>query len=288
MSESTFVRGLSTGQVVADRYEVVGANRRGGLSVAFEIKDVGTGDRHELQLFPGNLFETQDQLLEFSASWEPWKRVDSPAVLRVEEVLAVQGAGMALVTALPKGVPLRSRLEDEQSFTPEAAVAIGVQLLRGLDEVHRHGLVHGDVKPTTIFLDGEGADARACLVDGGVTAGLWSAKELGDKTALIGTPYYAPAEQFGGEAPDVQSDLYNVATVMFELIAGRLPWKGSNFLEVFQAKIAPDPPSLAAAASDVELPAGLDAAISGGLHADPKKRWASAAEFLAKLEGGAA
>ncbi len=281
--ESTFAFGLAPGQVVSERFEIVRANRRGGLSVAFEAKDVASGERLEMQLFPGGLFESQAQVQEFAASWDPWTRVASPAVLGVREILAVESAGLVLVTDFPRGESLRARLDREKRLLPHDAVHIGLQLLHGLDEIHGHGLVHGDVKPNTIFVEGKGTETTACMVDGGITSGLWMAKDLGDKTALIGTPYYAPAEQFGGEAPDVQSDLYNVATVLFELVAGELPWKGANFLEVFQAKIGPTPPSLRTAAKGVKVDERLDLAIQGGLRSEPKSRYASAKEFAERL-----
>src|SRR6185295_19899496 len=108
------------------------------------------------------------------------------------------------------------------------------------------GLVHGDIKPSTIYVDAKSKKLGPQLVDGGITPGLWNAKHLGERTALIGTPFYAPVEQFGGESPDVQSDVYNVATVLFEMATGVLPWKGKSFLEVFQAKLQKTPPSMKA------------------------------------------
>jgi len=121
------------------------------------------------------------------------------------------------------------------------------------------------------------------LVDGGITPALWSAKHLGDKTQLIGTPYYAPVEQFGGEAADVQSDIYNLATVLYEAVSGALPWQGKSFLEVFQAKLAPKPPPMKSVAPKVDVPPELEAAILGGLFAKKDARYASAAAFKAKL-----
>jgi serine/threonine-protein kinase len=130
--------------------------------------------------------------------------------------------------------------------------------------------------------DRKGLSAQ--LVDGGVTPGLWNAKHLGDHTALIGTPYYAPVEQFGGDAPDVQSDIYNVDTVLFELVSGTLPWPGSSFLEVFQAKLDRNAPSMAARAPEVDVDAALEEAIVRGLMADRRERYAKASEFRKALE----
>jgi serine/threonine protein kinase len=160
---------------------------------------------------------------------------------------------------------------------------IGQQLLDGLSAIHAADLVHGDIKPHTIHVDPD-KKLATLLVDGGITPALWSVKHLGDKTALIGTPYYAPVEQFGGESPDVQSDIYNVATVLFELVTGVLPWKGKSFLEVFQAKLDKQLPSMKHCAPKVAVPAGLEEAFAGGLAADKGQRYASVDEFRARLK----
>ena len=109
--------------------------------------------------------------------------------------------------------------------------------------------------------------------------GLWSAKHLGDKTALIGTPFYAPVEQFGGEAPDISSDIYNVATVLYELATGVVPWPGQSFLEIFQAKLAPEPSRMRDRAPECEVPAALEEVIKGGLITDRRDRYSDAGTF---------
>ena len=121
-------------------------------------------------------------------------------------------------------------------------------------------------------------------VPGGITSGLWESKHLGDKTALIGTPFYAPVEQFGGDSPDVRSDVYNVATVLYELCTGVVPWPGKSFLEVFQSKLQSRPPRMTERAPGVNVPAALEEAIVGGLIAEARDRYASAEEFAQQLE----
>ena len=284
MSEQPLsVYDLTQGRIVAKRFEVVRPHRQGGLSTAFEVRDRETDDRCEMQLFPSGLFEAEGQAQEFSASWSPWKRVRSPSVLRVREIVPLGGSSLILITDFPEGDALRARLNARKRLPVGDVVRLGVQVLEGLEEIHAHGLVHGDIKPYTIHVRGDGAGLRPTLVDGGITPGLWSAKHLGEKTALIGTPYYAPVEQFGGDSPTVQSDVYNVAAVLFESIAGTLPWRGVSFLEVFQAKLDKRPPSLRRTAPDLKVDEGLEEAIATGCLAERSGRYATAREFRDRL-----
>lgn len=274
---------LSSGNLIDDRFEVVAAHRQGGLSVAFEVREVGTGERRELQFFPPSLFEGEAEVQQFAAAWEPWRRVASEHVLRVHEMLPLGPTSLFLITDFPDGRSLRSVLDSRRRLPVDEVVPLGVQVLDGLSEIHGRGLVHGDVKPMTVYLDGPDDGAQATLVDGGTTYGLWTAKDLGEHTALIGTPYYAPVEQFGGEPPTVQSDLYNVATLLFELATGVQPWRGRTFLEVFQSKLERRVPTVAERAPGVEVPAGFEAAVAGGLEGDLARRYASAREFRDRL-----
>jgi|SRR5262245_4182642 len=275
---------LVKGKKLADRYTIAGPRRQTGFAAVYEATDPA-GARCELSLFPAGLFEKADQAEEFRERLLPWKDVDSAHVLKVREVLSIAG-GLVLITDLPNGEELRVRLDKEKRLTPPELIALGSQLLEGLGRIHGAGLVHGDIKPKTIHVHGKGAKITCQVVDGGITPSLWSAKGLGEKTALIGTPYYAPAEQFGGEAADVRSDIYNLATVLYECAAGVIPWTGSSFLEVFQSKLQ-DAPPMKKRANGVELDSHLEAAILRGCLADRRKRYASAREFQQALAGNA-
>jgi len=274
---------LTPGKTVARRYEVVRPNRQGGFSTAFEVTDRKDGSRCELQLFPSGLFENAGQAEQFRDRLRPWKEIDSEAVLAVRDVLEVDDDTLALITDLPDGEALRARLIRDERLERVEVVAIGRRLLEGLEQVHAKSLVHGDIKPYTIHARGHGPEVRPLLVDGGVTPGLWTAKAVGDKTQLIGTPYYAPIEQFGGDAPDVRSDIYNVATVLYECLTGVVPWAGKSFLEVFQAKLQ-DPLPMAERAPSVKVDGALEEVIRTGCLADRNRRYATAGEFRQALE----
>jgi serine/threonine-protein kinase len=275
---------LAPGKTFAGRFRIVKPRRQTGLAAAFEAEsDAGPC---ELLVFAPSLFEGPAQAAKYKQSWEPWSRVASPHVLRVREVFSPDPTSVVLVTDLPRGSSLRALFEQNGRIPAARVRELGLEILAGLEAIHAAGLVHGDVKPQTIFLESvPGASVpRAVLVDGGITTGLWNAKHLGEHTALIGTPFYAPVEQFGGDSPNVQSDVYNAATVLYELAAGVLPRSGRTIHEILQAKLEKSPPSIESRAPGAQVSARLEAAIAGGLMADRRARYRSAAEFRAALQ----
>jgi len=273
---------LTPGNVLADRYQIQRSFRQGGMSATFIVTDSEAHAERELQVFPSALFDKPSQAVEFAKLLVKWKGIQSDAVLQVRDVVVREEGTLLLVTDVPQGPSLREWIGEHGCMQAAQVVELAQHLLAGLLEVHAAGQVHGDIKPHTIHL--QGGPEEAILVDGGITSGLWSAKHLGDKTALIGTPFYAPVEQFGGESPDIQSDIYNVATVLYELCVGMVPWPGVSFLEIFQAKLEKRPPSMRSRAPQVEVPRGLEEAIIAGLLADRRERYASVHAFLERLD----
>lgn len=272
---------LKEKNLLFDRYRIIRAHRENGMSAAFEVEDEKEGVRRELQAFPASLFEGSRQADSFAASLSRWIELDTPAMVRLRSVDVLGDGAVVMVGDLPKGELLREVASASGPVDPRRVVALGTAILDGLEVAHGMGLVHGDIKPSTIFVDGKGG--APALVDGGVTPGLWAAKHLGTRTALIGTPYYAPIEQFGGDSPDERSDLYNLATVMFELLTGVMPWKGRSYIEVFQSKMQPEAPSMGSMAPDVEVDRTLEAAIAKALRGKRRERHGSAEEFRAAL-----
>ena len=271
---------LTPGKVLGGRFEIQRQSRQGGLSAAFAVRDQTSGADCELQLFPPALFESDDEAGDFARSWEPWKQVGSVALAATLDVVQLDAGNLALITALPAGRSLRALLEEGRRLDEAEALRLGLDLCTGLTELHGMGLAHGDIKPNTIWVaDGEGA-LSPCLVDGGVTAALWSAKHLGEQTALIGTPYYAPVEQFGGSAPDARSDVYNLCTVLYELATGRRTFDTPGLAQLMMAKAQGrfDPPR----SLRPDLPAGMARVLSpAGIEVQVRLHEAAAALLLA-------
>jgi serine/threonine protein kinase len=272
--------------LVLGRYRIGRPVRSGGLSATFQVQDEVAKEPRELTAFPPALFESAAQASDYRKALEAWRKVEHPGVARVFEVLAPAASTIVMISESARGESLADWAKQHSRAAQATVAGLGAHLLDALEAIHSRKLIHGDIKPATINVSA-GKTAQAApqvqLVDGGVTPGLWNAKHLGDRTALIGTPFYAPVEQFGGESPDVASDVYNVAAVLFELATGVLPWPGRSFLEIFQAKLDKQAPSMKKRAPTVEVEPAFELAVQRGLFTDKRQRYASAAQFKAAL-----
>ena len=278
---------LAPGKLVLGRYRVERAARSSGLSATFCVTDETTASTCELTAFPPVLFESASQATDYKKALDQWRKIEHRGVARVLDVLMPAAATIVVISETPRGEPLADWVKARGRPDQAEVASIGVSALEALEAIHSRKLIHGDIKPATLFVgsaSGKTGALEVQLIDGGVTPGLWNAKHLGDRTALIGTPFYAPVEQFGGESPDVASDVYNVAAVLFELATGVLPWPGRSFLEIFQAKLDKQAPSMKKRAPAIEVDPGFEIAVQRGLFADKRQRYGAAAPFKAALQ----
>jgi DNA-binding beta-propeller fold protein YncE len=184
-------------------------------------------------------------------------RLDHPAVVPVFDAREEDGE-LIVAMRLVSGGDLRKRIEANGPLPPAEAVALLGQVADALDAAHAAGIVHRDVKPHNILLEGE----RAYLTDFGL------AKALGDSgvlsgTSVVGTVEYMSPEQWRGEQVGPAADVYSLGCVLYELLTGVVPY--------------------ARRAGDVEpeMPQGLDAVIERAVAPDPGARYATAGELIA-------
>ncbi len=157
--------------------------------------------------------------------------LEHPHVVGVRD-LVVDGNDLALVMDLVRGTDLRTRLERERRLAPEAAVAIVADVADGLAAAHAARIVHRDVKPENVLLDmqgalGPGGAHPALLTDFGI-ARLVDSPRHTRATKVIGTPDYLAPEIIEGLPPRASVDVYALATVLYELLAGFTPFGGGH------------------------------------------------------------
>ena len=198
----------------------------------------------------------------------------APSTVTIFDVGEHGGRPYIVMEYLPGG-SLADRLEREGAQPVGRSLDWLDQAAAALDAAHAHGIVHRDVKPANLLLDG---DERIKVADFGVA----SAADLGSFTeagTVVGTAGYLAPEQARGERATPASDLYALAVVAFELLTGKRPFeRESSTAEAIAHVSAPIPP---ASASNPMLPPVLDDVLARGLAKEPEHRFSSAAELVA-------
>jgi serine/threonine-protein kinase len=211
-----------------------------------------------------------------------YREAETAASLRHEHILSVLEYGEwqglpYMVMPLATGGTLRRRIADESGQFPFAATAAyAVQLASALDYAHEHGIVHCDVKPSNVLLDGQG---RLLLADFGIAHLYRPSSILADTTVtltahgeVIGTPAYMAPEQFKGQRIGPAADIYALGVVLYLLAVGRLPFEGATPVAVGMAHLRETP--LSPCLYRPDLPAPAAAAILSALEKDPRRRTA--------------
>ncbi|GAA2616748.1 serine/threonine-protein kinase [Streptomyces axinellae] len=184
-----------------------------------------------VKLLREDLASDQDLVERFVQERSALLCLDHPRVVGVRD-LVVDGNDLALVMDLVRGTDLRTRLEHERRLAPLAAAAIAADIADGLAAAHAAGIVHRDVKPENVLLDalapeGPGGAPPALLTDFGV-AKLIDSPSRTRATSIIGTPDYLAPEIVEGLPPRASVDIYALATVLYELLAGFTPFGGGH------------------------------------------------------------
>jgi serine/threonine protein kinase/Tfp pilus assembly protein PilF len=180
------------------------------------------------------------------------------------------------------GGSLRERMDQDGPLGLSDVMRIAEDAGAGLDFAHRNGFVHRDVKPENILF----ADGHAVLGDFGVAracaAPLAGVEVVTDAGIAVGTPEYMSPEQASGETNlGTASDVYSLACVVYEMLAGHPPLRGKGARATMAKQVVEVPPPIRGLRP--EVPAAVEQALARGLAKDPEQRYATAAEFIAAL-----
>ena len=205
-------------------------------------------------------------------------RLNHPNIVGVHDVVAHEGR-QAVVMQLVDGKSLRQLLDSQKRLGPELTIHIGAAIAGALDEAHRNGFVHRDVKPGNILVT---SDGRVLLTDFGIAKGLQPGDEdLTSDNVMMGTAKYLSPEQVRGRRLDGRADLYSLALVLYECLAGRVPFLGETDADTALARLQRDPTDLGHLRPT--LPIGLVNLIHKTLARNPAHRPQTGSDLRASL-----
>jgi serine/threonine-protein kinase len=205
-------------------------------------------------------------------------QLNHPNIVAVYDAIEDNGR-QAVVMQLVNGKSLRQLLDEQKKLSPELTIHIGSCVAGALDAAHQAGMVHRDVKPGNILIT---PDGRVLLTDFGIAKGLEpSGDDLTNDNIMMGTAKYLSPEQVRGKRLDGRADLYSLGLVLYECLAGRVPFLGQNDADTALARLQRDPTDITRLRPT--LPTGLPELIHRLLARRPDHRYPSGAALRAAL-----
>ncbi|MGO4814440.1 protein kinase [Cupriavidus sp. 2MCAB6] len=180
---------------------------------------------------------------------------------------------LCMVMELVHGHTLETVLQRIGQFTVRDSLAVIIQAIMGLRYAHKMGVIHRDIKPSNLMLTDSGT---LKIMDFGI-ARIQGSQRLTQQGDIVGTLAYASPEQLRGHEGDGRSDLYGLATVLYELISGRLPFNATSDYELIRAQVETLPPPLASLCRDLDP--GVERALMRALAKAPEERFDSVEDF---------
>ncbi len=256
-------------------YDVVRRLGTGGMAVVYHVRNA-SGEDLALKLPLPTLLDDAEFRTRFAREMKLGMRLHHPNLVLIVDVNTGDEGPVQypyMVMELVRGEPLEDRLRREGALPVDDALSLARQMLDALIHVHGRGIVHRDVKPSNVMLTARG---RAKLMDFGVAHRQeTSGARLTATDEILGTPLYMAPEQIQGGTADVRADLYSVGMVLYEMLAGSLPFTATDPYQVVFQKLSQDLPPLRLARADVTV--STEACVARLLARDPGERFQTAA-----------
>lgn len=265
------------GQVLDDEYRIGPSIGVGGTGVVFEAERLSDGAHVVVKVLRPLYAYNGDLVRRLRLEGEVARAVAHPGIVPVLDEGLLPDGSPYLVMERVWGESLARLVHRSGTLGVGETAAIAMRVAAILHAVHRQGYVHRDVKPEHILLDrGPGGELVVRILDFGVCASEWVCAEERERerARVFGTPSYVSPEQAAGDPyVDGRADVYGLGVCMFEALTGRVPFTGSDVMNLLRRIIREDAPRVGLMAMHVDV--DLDAVVARALARDPEERFAN-------------
>jgi serine/threonine-protein kinase len=268
---------LSAGTLFHSRYEILGPLGRGGMGMVYKAHDRTLDETVAIKILRPDFAQDPRMAQRFKSESKLARKVRHKNVCAIHDFGEEQGL-LFISMELIEGTDLKRVVKEQGALPPDRAFDVAIQVADGLQAVHEAGIIHRDLKTPNIMLDPRGV---ARLMDFGVAkleAGETSATASGH---VLGTPDYMSPEQAQGEKVDFRCDIYALGIVIYEIFAGRVPFRGDTPLATLLKQIHDAPPLEGPEAAPIPDP--LRPVLRRALAKEPAYRYASAGDLADAL-----
>ncbi len=257
-------------------YRIVEKLGQGGMGVVFKAEDTRLKRTAALKFLPPDTLAGEEEKARFVHEAQAAAGLDHPNICTIYEISETEDGQIFIAMAHYEGQTLKEKLTGGPLPVAEA-VDIAIQVAQGLAKAHENGIIHRDIKPANLILTTEGV---VKIVDFGL-AKLAGRPGLTRTGSTMGTAAYMSPEQSFGEFVDHRTDIWSLGVMLYEMLAGRIPFRGEYEHAVVYSIINEEPEPISR--FRVGLPADLERVITTAIRKQPDQRYATAGDLLADL-----
>ena len=260
------------GQKINDRYEIIRNIGEGGMANVYLALDTILDRKVAVKILRGDLATDEKFVRKFQREASAASTLDHPNVVGIYDVGEDQG-NYYIVMEYIEGQTLKSLIKRRGSLTLPEVIDIMTQLTSGIAHAHEKGIIHRDIKPQNILILDDGL---VKIADFGIAQAL-NSNELTQTNSVMGSVHYLPPEQANGTGSTYKSDIYSLGILMFELLIGKVPFKGENAVEIAIKQMKDPIPSVCDIKEDI--PQSVENIILKATAKNPKNRYDSVEEM---------
>ena len=276
----TIVQGpaeLASGTVIAGHYKIIEELGRGGMGIVYKAEDTELQRIVALKFLPSQWTSDPEARERFIHEARAASALDHPNICAIYEIRETEDGRMFIAMGCYEGESLREKLR-RGPMRAESALDIAAQVALGMEKAHGKGIIHRDIKPANILVTNDGV---AKVVDFGL-AKLAGQVKLTREGTTVGTVAYMSPEQAKGEPVDQRTDIWSLGVVLYEMVSGRLPFKGDYEQSLIHSILKADPEPIGKIRKD--LPIGLESIVFKALEKNPNTRYQVMGELLEDLK----
>ena len=260
-------------------YEILSVIAQGGMGVVFRARQVKLNRIVALKRIRSAEFANTEQVRRFYAEAEAAAKLDHPGIVSVYDVGQVDGEHFYSM-AFINGESLADRVKRDGPLRPEQAARFIIDSAIAVQKAHDAGIIHRDIKPQNLLLDGEGS---VRVTDFGLAKLQSADSELTREGQVLGTPAYMPPEQASGQLAEVGvlADVYSLGATLYFLLIGRPPFQAATLTEILKQVVEKDP--VAPRKLDESIPRDLETICLKALSKERSRRYVNAQELAEDL-----
>lgn len=276
------------GEPILDaRYQLERRLGQGGMGVVFQARHIFLKTSHAIKVILPDLVGNDPMLVtRFRQEALAAAAIRHPNIIAVTDFGVVRGTMPFLVMEFVNGQSLQDILAEEKVMAPDRALEFACAIGAGVGAAHKQNIVHRDLKPLNIMTQkGQPISEGLKILDFGL-AKIKSGELLGSfvqaKTSgLMGSPFYMAPEQWSDDEPDARADVYSLGIILYQMLSGDVPFKGSSIPSIMKKHLTLPPPTFKSAGVDVTPQ--LEAAVRHALEKEISARTPSVEAFITEI-----